>query len=148
VLVVALDVMLRYVFHKGGSTLSELEWHLFSIIFLLCAGFALKHDKHVRVDVFYANFSPKQKAWVDLVGTFVFLIPFCVMIILKSLPYIEISWRYNEGSPDPSGLPWRWLIKSAIPLGMFFLLLQGVSLAIKSFLVISTSDNDVDNLTS
>lgn len=143
VMVVCLDVGMRYILNKGGATLPELEWHIFSIIFLLCAGFALKHEKHVRVDVFYANFSPKKKAWVDLGGTLLLLLPFCFMVAWKSIPYIEISWRYNEGSPDPGGLPWRWLIKCAIPLGMFFLMLQGVSIAIKSFLTITNHRQDI-----
>ena len=114
----------------------EIEWHIFSLVFLLAAGYTFKHDRHVRVDLFYSQFSPKRKAWVNLLGCLFFLIPFCVILISASVPYVSLSYRLHEISSDPGGLPYRYLIKGAIPLGIFFLLLQAISLTFSSLLII------------
>jgi TRAP-type mannitol/chloroaromatic compound transport system permease small subunit len=136
VLLFCYDVLMRYVFDSSSVAMFELEWHLFSIIFLLGAGYTLKHDKHVRVDVFYAKFSPKGKAWINLLGTLLFLIPFCIIIFKGAIPYIELALRIDEGSSDAGGLPHRYIIKMFMFLGFFLLLLQGISLICKSLLVI------------
>jgi TRAP-type mannitol/chloroaromatic compound transport system permease small subunit len=115
----------------------EVEWHIFSLIFLLGAGYTFKHDRHVRVDLFYSRFSAKGKAWVNLLGCLLFLIPFCLILIKASFPYVSLSYRLSEISSDPGGLPGRYLIKGAIPLGIFFLLLQAVSLAFSSWLIVT-----------
>ncbi len=130
------DVALRYIFNISYAAVFELEWHLFAVIFLLGAGYTLKHDKHVRVDVIYSKFNEKQQAWVNLLGVLLFLLPLCVVIIKTSLLFVYNSWIINEGSPDPGGLPYRYIIKSAIPLGFSLLLLQGISLGLKSLVVI------------
>jgi len=130
-MLVCYNVAARYLFNNSEAWRTELEWHLFSLIFLLGAGYALKHDKHVRVDLFYANFSEKGKALVNFLGTLIFLIPWCAIIIYASYKYAYNSWLINEGSPD-NGLPARYLIKSAITLGMSLLLLQAISLLINS----------------
>lgn len=131
-ILICYNVAMRYMFSNSEAWRTELEWHIFALIFLLGAGYALKHDKHVRVDLFYANFSPKRKALVDLVGTIIFLIPWCLIIIFTSYEYAYNAWLIDEGSPD-GGLPARYLIKFAITLGMFLLLLQAIALSIKSF---------------
>ena len=131
-----LDVALRYIFNISYAGVFEMEWHLFAVIFLVGAGFSLRHDKHVRVDVFYSRFTEKQQAWVNLLGVFIFLLPLCVVIIKTSLLFVYNSWIIREGSPDPGGLPARYIIKSAIPIGFLLLFLQGISLAIKSLLTI------------
>ena len=133
-ILVCFDVVTRYLFSSTEAWIMELEWHLFALIFLLGAGYALKHDRHVRVDLFYANFSAKDQALVNLVGSIVFLIPWCVLICYASWEYAMVSFRIGEISPDPGGLPARYLIKFAIPLGLFLLLLQGVSMLIDSIL--------------
>lgn len=137
VLVVCYDVVVRYLFKESSVALQELEWHLFAVIFLLSAGYTLLVDEHVRVDVFYSRFKVKNKALVDLIGTVVFLIPFCVLVILLSEEFVVNSFNMNETSPDAGGLPARFIIKGFIPLSFFFLLLQGISLAIKSALKLS-----------
>ncbi len=134
--VICLDVLLRYFFNISFAGLFELEWHIFAFIFLLGAAFTLKNDKHVRVDVFYSQFSEKGKAWVNLIGTIIFLIPFCLVIIKSSIPFVINSFNILEGSPDPGGLPFRFIVKFAIPVGFSLLLLQAFSLIIRSILTI------------
>lgn len=137
VLVIGYDVAARYLFNTSSAGIVELEWHLFSFIFLLGAAYALKHDRHVRVDVFYQNFTPRQQAWVNLVGTVLFLLPFCYVILVESWQFTVNSWSMQEGSPDPGGLPARYLVKAAIPLGFLLLLLQALSLLFTSILTLT-----------
>ncbi|MEM6840734.1 MAG: TRAP transporter small permease subunit [Bacteroidota bacterium] len=136
-LVIVYDVAARYLFNTSSAGIVELEWHLFSVIFLLGAAYALKHDRHVRVDVFYQNFSAKRQAWVNLIGTVLFLIPFCVVAAVASWEFTVNSWAIQEGSPDPGGLPARYVVKAAIPLGFILLLLQAISLLINSLLTLT-----------
>ena len=133
VVVVCMDVVARYVFKMGSVAIGELEWHLFAATFLLAAGYSLRYDKHVRVDVFYHRFSEKRKAWVNLLGGVFFLIPFCIVIIYNSFIFAQQSYLLNEGSPNPSGLPARYIIKGVIPLGMFFLSIQTVAMVFFCF---------------
>lgn len=141
VVVICYDVTARYLFNSSSAGIVELEWHLFSFIFLLGAAYALLYDRHVRVDVFYQNFTEKKKAWVNLIGTLLFLIPFCIITINASFTFTANAFAINEGSPDPGGLPARYIVKAAIPLGFFLLLLQAISLAFKSILIL-TGNND------
>ena len=142
VLLICFDVAARYLFNTSSAGIVELEWHIFSFIFLLGAAYALKHDKHVRVDVFYQNFSPKTQAWVNLIGTILFLIPFCYITIITSLKFTGNAYAIGEGSPDPGGLPARFVVKGAIPIGFTLLLLQAVSLAFRSILTITEPSAD------
>ncbi|GAB4233594.1 MAG: hypothetical protein Tsb0034_06870 [Ekhidna sp.] len=132
VIVIVVDVSLRYLFNSTSAASFELEWHLFAIIFLLGAAWTLQHDKHVRVDVFYHRYSEKNKAWVNLVGTTVLLLPFCAVSFWESLSFVQSSFLLRETSPQPGGLPARWVIKSTIPIGFLLLGMQGVSLILKS----------------
>ena len=136
VLVVFYDTFMRYVFQKGNVALQELEWHLFAVVFLIGAAYTLKQGGHVRVDIIYLKLSDKAKAWIDLLGTFVFLIPFSIMVILSTKGFIVNSWSVREVSPDPGGLPARYILKTMIPLGFSLLLVQGLSEACKSFMII------------
>ncbi|WP_456458222.1 TRAP transporter small permease subunit [Reichenbachiella sp.] len=133
VVLIGLDVVLRYAFNWSSSANQELEWHLFATLFLLGSAYALKHDKHVRVDVFYSRFSEKKKAWVNLIGTLIFLIPFCLVVIQTSIPFVIDAWKIAESSPEPGGLPHRFLIKSTIPLGATLLLIQAVAEGLTSW---------------
>jgi TRAP-type mannitol/chloroaromatic compound transport system permease small subunit len=139
VLVVFIDVVMRYAFNTSYVFTQELEWHIFSFIFLVGAGYTLLHDGHVRVDIFYQAVSPKAQAWINLLGVIFFLIPGCYLIIQTSAEFALSSWDVMEGSSDPGGIPYRFIIKGFIPLGFFLLLLQGISLGIKSILVITGS---------
>jgi TRAP-type mannitol/chloroaromatic compound transport system permease small subunit len=136
------DVLFRYLFSKTQAWVMELEWHLFALTFLFGAGYALKHDRHVRVDLFYSRFSEKNKALVDFVGTLILLVPWCIMLIWFSWDYAQTSWMIREGSPDPGGLPARYLIKFAIPLGIGLLLLQAFSKLLTSWQSLRAKDQN------
>jgi len=136
VLTVFYDTIMRYGFKKGHISIQELEWHIFSVIFLIGAAYALKNDAHVRVDIIYTRLSGKTKAWIDLIGTFIFLIPFAIMVIYATRNFIANSWAVREMSPDPGGLPARYALKAMIPLGFSLLILQGFAQAVKNLFVI------------
>lgn len=136
VLVVCYDVFTRYFLRESSVAIQELEWHLFAIIFLLGAAYTLKAERHVRVDVFYVKFSSRTKAWVNFLGSLLFLIPFSILIIWTSYTFVLNSLSIAEKSPDPGGLPARFVLKACIPLGFFLVLLQGLALLLKSLLVL------------
>jgi TRAP-type mannitol/chloroaromatic compound transport system permease small subunit len=136
VVVVFTDVVMRYAFNMSYVFNQELEWHLFAFIFLIGAGYTLLHDGHVRVDIFYQRLSFKNKAWVNLIGTITCLVPGCLIIILTSWHFVLRAFEVDEGSPDPGGIPFRFIVKGLIPLGFSLLLLQGISLGIHSLLQI------------
>ena len=142
VLLVGYDVSMRYLFNSGSIAIQELEWHLFSIILLLGSAYTLKHDEHVRLDIFYSSklINDKVRIWFDVLGTLLILLPFCLLIIISAWPFVTQAYIHNEISPDPGGLPARWLIKAAIPLGFFFLLIQGIAEALKKLLIALDKD--------
>lgn len=110
----------------SSNSYIEGQWYLFSLVFLWCGAYALRNGVHVRVDIIYSRLSLRGRAWIDLLGTVLFLIPLCLLILWVSIPYAADSWRILEDSPDPGGLP-RYLIKSAIPIAFVLLLLQALS---------------------
>lgn len=136
VLIVCFDVFTRYALKRSSVAVQETEWHLFAFLFLIAAAFTLKHDRHVRVDVFYAKFSGRLKAWVDFLGSLLFLVPFTIITIIASKDFVLNSFLMGEESPDPGGLPARYILKAAIPVGFSLLLLQAFSLLFKSLLAI------------
>ena len=145
----AWNVVGRYLGKIVGENLTsnsflELQWYLFDLVFFLGAAYALKHNSHVRVDVFYKDFSPKQKAIVNIVGVIFFLIPFCGVVMFYSWKYVTNSWSIWEISPDDGGLP-RYPIKTMILVSPALLILQGISEVIKNvnFLLNSSSETIV-----
>jgi len=136
VLVVFVDVVMRYLLNKSYVFTQELEWHLFGFIFLIGAGYTLLHDGHVRVDIIYQRLGIKGRAWTNLLGVILFLIPGCIMVITTSWQFAANSFSMMEGSPDPGGIPFRFIIKGCIPVGFTLLLLQGFSLGLHSFMQI------------
>ncbi|NOX37515.1 MAG: TRAP transporter small permease subunit [Calditrichaeota bacterium] len=139
VLVVCYDVFTRYLLKKSSVAVQELEWHIFATIFLLAAAYALKHDRHVRVDVIYARLSPLAQAWINFAGTLLFLLPFSLMVIWSSYNFVEASFRLRETSPDPGGLPARYILKAFIPLGFFLVFLQGLVMAWQAWQTIQST---------
>lgn len=133
VLVVCFDVITRYLFNDTRIWMVELEWHLSSALFLLSGAWALQCDRHVRVDVFYSRFSVEDKGRVNLWGTLLLLIPWAVVILWVSMGNAWQSFLLREGSPDPGGLPARYLVKSLVPLSFFLLILQAFSTLYKAF---------------
>ena len=137
VLVTLLVVILRYLFDIGSIALQESVTYLHAAVFMLAAAYTLKHDGHVRVDIFYQQRSPRVRAWINLVGTLLFLVPVCVFVIIISIDYVSLSWSIREGSRHAGGLDAVFLLKTVIPVMAGLLLLQGCSVALRSLLVIA-----------
>lgn len=133
------NVIGRYIGRAIGQNLTsnaliEIQWYIFDIIFLLGGAYALKHNEHVRVDLLYSRWSPRQKALANFLGAVLFLIPFCIIIIIFSWSAVWNSWAVLEVSPDPGGLP-RYPIKTMIIVSCVLLVLQGISEAIKNWAI-------------
>jgi TRAP-type mannitol/chloroaromatic compound transport system permease small subunit len=144
------NVAARYIGRYIGVTLAsnryiELQWYLFSIIFFLGFGYILKHGVNVRVDIFYAHFSAKTKAWIDLLGTLFFLVPFCMIGLSVTISPVVRSWLTWEMSSDANGLP-RAPIKSFIILAFVLLLLQAMAQIIKYLAILRDHDDVVAQL--
>jgi TRAP-type mannitol/chloroaromatic compound transport system permease small subunit len=129
-LVSAGNAVVRYGLNTSSNAWLEIQWYLFGLIFLLGAGYTLKHNGHVRIDVIYGRLGPRARAWVDLLGGVLFLLPMSGLIAWLGWEFFLASYEVNEGSPDAGGLL-RWPIKLAVPLGFALLWLQGVSEVIK-----------------
>jgi|TARA_B110000971_G_scaffold135797_1_gene138827 TRAP-type mannitol/chloroaromatic compound transport system permease small subunit len=142
VLLICYDVTMRYSFHQGSVALQELEWHLFALIFLLGSAYTLKHNNHVRVDILYQSqyLSNKHRAMINILGIILFLIPFCVLILITTWPFVENAYYYLEGSPDPGGLPYRYLLKGSILVAFTLLILQGVAELLRNYLILTKQD--------
>ena len=136
VLVQFVVVILRYVFAIGFIPMQESIWYLHGIVFMVGAGYTLLHDGHVRVDIFYREARPKAKALVNLLGVLIFLLPVCAVTWWLSWSYVGNSWRIFEGSTEVSGLPFIYLLKTVILVFVVLIVLQGLSLALKSVMVL------------
>jgi TRAP-type mannitol/chloroaromatic compound transport system permease small subunit len=130
ILLVATNVLLRYAFSFGSVWAQELEWHLLAAVILLGMSYALQRGESVRVDVFYADFSPRQKFFVNLLSNLLML-AMAAFFIKLSWAYVGQSYAIGETSADPGGIPWRWAVKGLIPLGFGLLFLQTLGALIK-----------------
>jgi TRAP-type mannitol/chloroaromatic compound transport system permease small subunit len=138
VLVTLTIVVLRYAFQLGSIALQESIMYINALVFTLGAAYTLKENGHVRVDIFYSQFSPRMRAVVDIVGVCLFLFLTLGFIAWSSWDYVAVSWRIRESSTEASGLPIVYLLKSTIFLLISLLALQGVSELIKSVRVLVT----------
>lgn len=136
VAVTFLIVILRYVFNTGWIAMQESVVFMHALVFLIGAAYTLKHDAHVRVDIFYRNMSPHRRAWIDLLGCLLLLLPVCVYIFWFSFEYVTSAWQLQEGSQEAGGLPGVYLLKTSILIMAVLLFLQGISQCLRSFLVI------------
>ena len=125
--VIVINVLMRYVFNEGRIELEELQWHLYSIGFLLGLGYAYQADAHIRVDVLHEHFTHRTRAWIELYGILLLLLPFIALVLIYSIPFVASSFAVSEVSASPGGLPMRWLIKAALPLGFALLLMTVVA---------------------
>ena len=132
-LLVSYDASMRYLFSSGSIALQEVEWHIFDIIFLLGLSYALKHDKHVRVDIFFINYSKDTKAIVEILSMLFLLIPFSIFFLQGSLDITIQSYLQHEISSDPGGLKYRFIIKGVLFLSFILLTLQAISEIIKAY---------------
>ncbi len=138
VLVTFLVVLLRYAFDLGWIAMQESVTYMHAVVFMLGAAYTLKHDGHVRVDIFYRAFSPRTRAWVDLFGVLVLLLPTCGFILWIGWDYVASSWSVSEGSREAGGLPGVFLLKGLILLMPALLLLQGIASVLRDLMATRT----------
>lgn len=127
-------VLTRYVFNSGSIAVQESIIYLNALLFLLTAGYTLKHDGHVRVDIFYGPASPRYKAWANLLGGLLLLLPVAVFILWASWDYVAAAWRIRETSPEAGGIPYVYLLKSLIVVMAVLVILQGVAEILRNLL--------------
>jgi TRAP-type mannitol/chloroaromatic compound transport system permease small subunit len=130
VLVSAGNAVSRYLFNISSNAFLELQWYLFALVFLLCAGYTLLHNEHIRIDVVTSRFSARTRAWIDVFGTVCFLLPAALFILWLSWPMFANAWVSGEVSSNAGGLI-RWPARLMIPVGFLLLSLQGLSELIK-----------------
>ncbi len=128
VLTILVNVLLRYVFNIGLIELEELQWHLNATVVMCCLAFTLQTNEHVRVDLFYNRLGPRGRDWVNLLGLLLLFMPFTGLVTWHAWKLAAYSWELKEGSPMPSGLPARYVIKGIMAAGMTLLMLQGFAL--------------------
>ena len=134
VLATFLIVILRKFFDIGWIWLQESVTWMHAMVFMLAASYTLSHDEHVRVDIFYTNFSPRKRALVNLCGSIFLLLPLCSFIVWSSWDYVSESWRIKESSWQSGGIEYLYLLKSIIPLTAILLALQGITKSLAEFL--------------
>jgi TRAP-type mannitol/chloroaromatic compound transport system permease small subunit len=144
VLLICYDVAMRYFFHQGSVALQELEWHLFALIFLLGAAYTYKHDDHVRVDILYQSrfLTDKHRALINIMGILLFLLPFSILILITAWPFVENAFYYQEGSPDPGGLPYRYLLKGSLLIAFGLIIMQGIAELLRNILQYTQTENN------
>jgi TRAP-type mannitol/chloroaromatic compound transport system permease small subunit len=145
VMVTVTVVVLRYVFQTGSIALQESISYLHAAVFMLGGAYTLKHDGHVRVDIFYRRLTQRGKAWINLLGSLLLLLPVCLFILFSSLEYTGNAWSVLEGSQEAGGLDAVFLLKTLIPVMAVLLLLQGVSMCLHSILLLSGAPADADD---
>lgn len=121
--VIVLNVLVRYAFNQGRIEFEEIQWHLYSLGFLFGLSYAQQADAHVRVDLIHEHLSLRHRAWIELYGILLLLLPFIALILIYSVPFVSSSFLSGERSQAPGGLGYRWLVKSLLPLGFALLLL-------------------------
>lgn len=124
------NALARYLLGESSNAWLEIQWYLFGALFLLTAGYTLKHNGHVRIDIFYGRFGVRGQAWIDLLGGLFFLLPMAGLLAWLAWPMFMTAWTTQELSPDAGGLL-RWPVKLLLPLGFALLALQGVAEIIK-----------------
>ncbi|NOT17702.1 MAG: TRAP transporter small permease subunit [Sulfuriferula sp.] len=134
-LISAGNALVRYTLGVSSNAGLEIQWYLFGAVFLLAAGYTLKHNAHVRIDFIYGRLSKRGQAWLDVLGTLLFLLPFTALIIWFSWDMFLLAWQSAEMSPDAGGLL-RWPAKLLIPVGFVLLALQGLAELIKNAAVL------------
>ena len=136
VLVTFFVVVMRYAFDLGWIWLQESVTFMHAALFLVGAAYTLKHQGHVRVDIFFRRFTTRTRAWVDLLGSLLLLLPVCLFIFSVSWDYVAESWRLHEGSREAGGLDGVYLLKSLILVMALLLVLQGAAMAMRALLAL------------
>ena len=133
---ILVNVIARYIFRIGSIEIEELQWHLNAVAVMSCLAWAYQRDAHVRVDALHSRMGPRTKALVELCGVLFLLLPFLWFVTGSAWQIFEYSWKLKEGSPMPSGLPARYLIKFVMAAGLSLLFVQGVAAALKSIVTL------------
>jgi TRAP-type mannitol/chloroaromatic compound transport system permease small subunit len=138
VIITSIVVVQRYWFADGSIRLQESISFMHAAVFMLAAAYTLAAGDHVRVDIFYSRMSPRNKAWVDLLGTAFLLLPFCIFLIWTSWDYVSTSWVIEESSPEAGGLPYPFptIMKSFIPIAGALLIIQGLAISLEALQVL------------
>ncbi|MDK2777363.1 MAG: TRAP transporter small permease subunit [Pseudomonadota bacterium] len=131
---VFIDVLLRYVFNNVSIAMQEMEWHLYAAMFMLGVPYALRTESHVRVDLIYEGLSVKKKALIDMIGGIALLLPFCLLVGWYGIDFTYEAFDLGEGSGDPGGLPYRWIIKAVIPFAFFATSVSGIGMILNSLI--------------
>jgi len=126
------DVIMRYLFKSSSIAMQEMEWHLFSLLFLIGSSYALFKDGHVRVDIIYDQLSVKKQALINILGSVIFLIPFSLLIAFGSIDFVIEAFHTGEISGDPGGLTHRWIIKALVPFSFFLLSFFTIGVIVKN----------------
>lgn len=133
------DVIMRYFFNDVSIAMQELEWHLFAAMFMFGIAYTLKEDAHVRVDILYDAMSKRKQAFINIFGALVFALPITLLIGYYSIDYTMDAYTMGEGSGDPGGLPYRWIVRSVIPLSSVFLMLAIIHVVLSQIQVLTTA---------
>ena len=132
VVVIIIQVILRYVFGRGIVMLEELQWHLYSVGIMIGLSYATAVDSHIRLDILSTRFSNKRKEIFEILGILLLLMPMAIVVFLHGYDLWHESWRMNESSDAPLGLPYRWIIKGFLPLSFVLLFMTGVSRLVRA----------------
>jgi len=127
IFLVVYDALMRYLFQSGSIALQELEWHLFDVVIMLGIAYTLQRASHVRVDIFYDRYSDRTRCIVNIIGSLFFILPFSLLIIYVGFDFVLISFEQMEASSDPGGLPYRYIVKSLMPLSFLLLIIQALN---------------------
>ncbi len=139
ILLVVYDALMRYLFQSGSIALQELEWHLFDVVIMLGIAYTLQRASHVRVDIFYDQYSDKMRHVVNIIGSIFFILPFSLMIIYVGFDFVLLSFEQLEASSDPGGLPYRYIVKSLLPIAFVLLIVQTLSEVYKEFILLKAA---------
>lgn len=135
-------VVMRYGFSMGSIALQESLTYLHSTVFLLAIAYTLKQDGHVRVDIFYRRLRVNRQAWINALGSLLFLLPTCLFILFASWDFVVNSWAVKEGSPSSGGIPAVFLLKSLIPLAAILIAIQGLGEVLRNLLILTSDASD------
>jgi TRAP-type mannitol/chloroaromatic compound transport system permease small subunit len=127
VAVITVNVLMRYVLGRGLVEFEEIQWHLYAVGFLIAQAWCVQNDGHVRIDVFAEHFRTRTKCWVELFGMLVWLLPFVLLVVWFSVPFVAYSFRIGEISEAPGGLPYRFAVKAFLFVGFVLLAIATVS---------------------
>ncbi|MEE8588696.1 MAG: TRAP transporter small permease subunit [Sulfurimonadaceae bacterium] len=139
IVLVVYDALMRYLFQSGSIALQELEWHLFDVVIMLGIAYTLQRASHVRVDIFYDQYSDKMRHIINIIGILLFILPFSLLIIYVGFDFVLLSFEQLEASSDPGGLPYRFIVKSLMPLAFFLLIVQSISEVYKEFTLLKAA---------